>query len=170
MADDFSIRNMEQSDWETVSRIYQQGMDTNKATFETECPSWELFNESHSMECRLVILLDNDVIGWAALSPVSDRCIYTGVADISIYIENQHTGKGAGTALMQALIQQSEKAGYWTLQSGIMSDNTQSVKLHEKCGFRLVGFRERIGKDRFGIWRDTLLFERRTANELPECN
>lgn len=157
----YRIREMQQGDWERVSGIYQQGMDTNLATFQTECPTYEEFDQSHMKQCRFVIIDGNSIVGWAALSPVSSRCVYRGVAEVSIYIHDSYKGKKIGTQLLNFLSEQSEKDGIWTLQSGIMADNTASIHLHEKCGFRQVGFRERIGKDRFGQWRNTVLMERR---------
>ena len=157
-----TIRTMNKDDWESVSRIYQQGMDTNLATFETVCPTYEAFDASHIADCRYVIVHGDKVAGWAALSPVSSRCVYGGVAEVSIYIDDARKGKGAGTQLLQYLTEQSEQAGYWTLQAGIMQDNEASIRLHEKCGFRMVGYREMIGQDRFGVWRNTVLMERRS--------
>lgn len=157
----YRIREMQQGDWEQVSGIYQQGMDTNLATFQTECPTYEEFDQSHMKQCRFVIIDGEFIVGWAALSPVSSRCVYHGVAEVSIYIHDSYKGKKIGTQLLNFLSEQSEKDGIWTLQSGIMADNTASIHLHEKCGFRQVGFRERIGKDRFGQWRNTVLMERR---------
>ena len=156
---------MSESDWPDVGRIYQAGMDTNMATFQTECPSWQEWNASHLDDCRIVVLSGNTVAGWAALTAVSGRCVYAGVAEVSIYIDPDLQGKGAGTSLLNALIQESEKQGYWTLQSGILQENLASIRLHERCGFRMVGYRERIGKDRFGIWRNTVLMERRGPSD-----
>lgn len=157
----YRIREMQKGDWEQVSKIYQQGMDTNLATFQTECPTYEEFDQSHMKQCRFVIIDGNSIVGWAALSPVSSRCVYRGVAEVSIYIHDSYRGRKIGTQLLSFLSEQSEKDGIWTLQSGIMADNIASIHLHEKCGFRQVGFRERIGKDRFGQWRNTVLMERR---------
>lgn len=164
----FQIREMSKSDWEKVSYIYQQGMDTNIATFETKCPAFEAFDDSHTADCRYVITDSDVVIGWAALSPVSSRCVYGGVVEHSIYIDEKFKGKGAGTQLLLYLIEQSEQAGYWTLQAGIMQDNPASIRLHEKCGFRMVGYREKIGKDRYGQWRNTVVMEKRS--EQPQFN
>lgn len=159
----YRIREMQKGDWEQVSKIYQQGMDTNLATFQTECPAYEEFDQTHMKQCRFVIIDGNFIVGWTALSPVSSRCVYRGVAEVSIYIHDSYRSRKIGTQLLNFLSEQSEKDGIWTLQSGIMEDNTASIHLHEKCGFRLVGFRERIGKDRFGQWRNTVLMERRTT-------
>jgi phosphinothricin acetyltransferase len=162
--DEMTIRAMLPDDWSAVARIYQQGMDTNRATFQTECPSWQDWNAAHLERCRLVILLGGEVAGWAALSRVSSRSVYAGVAELSIYIDETARGKGAGKALMNALITDSEAAGFWTLQSGILEDNTASIALHTSSGFRMVGYRERIAQDRFGVWRNTVLMERRSGS------
>ena len=162
---EFEIRALSEADWPDVSRIYQLGMDTNRATFQSECPSWEDWNRSHLQPCRLVIAKDGNVLGWAALTAVSGRCVYAGVAEVSIYIDPAAQGQGVGTKLLHALIENSEQEGFWTLQSGIMQDNEPSIRLHERCGFRMVGYRERIGKDRFGTWRNTVLVERRSNSD-----
>ena len=162
---DFEIRALTEADWPDVSRIYQLGMDTNRATFQSECPSWDEWNRSHLAPCRLVIAKDGVVLGWAALTAVSGRCVYAGVAEVSIYIDPDAQGKGVGTQLLNALIVNSELEGFWTLQSGIMQDNEPSIRLHARCGFRMVGYRERIGKDRFGVWRNTVLMERRSSSD-----
>ena len=137
-----SIRSMTAEDWPAVARIYQEGMDTNLATFQTECPSWEEWNAAHLPKCRLVAVVDDAVAGWAALSAVSSRCVYAGVAEVSIYIGAVARGMGVGKVLLTALISTSEEAGFWTLQSGIMENNTASIALHMRCGFRRVGYRE----------------------------
>lgn len=160
------MREMTKDDWPRVEAIYQSGMDTNIATFETACPTYETFNTSHICDCRFVITENSLVIGWAALTSVSNRCVYGGVAEVSIYVDEQYKGKGGGTQLLTYLIEMSEQAGYWTLQAGIMQDNAASVRLHEKCGFRLVGYREKIGKDRHGQWRNTVLMEKRSKNDM----
>ena len=160
-----SIRSMTPEDWPAVARIYQEGMDTNLATFQTECPSWEEWNAAHLQQCRLVAVVDDVVAGWAALSPYSSRSVYSGVAHLSIYIGQEARGVGVGKALLTAMIAASEEAGFWTLQSGIMENNTASIALHSSCGFRLVGYREKIGQDRNGVWRNTLLIERRSARD-----
>lgn len=159
-----SIRSMTASDWEAVSRIYQDGMDTNLATFQSECPSYAQWDASHLRKCRLVALdTEGRVLGWAALSPVSARSVYTGVAEVSIYVSADEKGKGIGAKLLLALTDVSEREGLWTLQSGIMANNAASIRLHEKCGYRIVGYREGIGCDRNGVWRDTVLMERRST-------
>ena len=163
--EDYLIRGMQEADWPDVWRIYQQGMDTNLATFETKCPAWEQWDASHEQRCRLVVTRGDEVHGFAALSAVSVRCVYAGVAEISIYIDEACRGQGLGKALLRQLIGCSEENGFWTLQSGIMQENAASVSLHESCGFRRVGCRERIGRDRYGVWRNTILMERRSAND-----
>jgi phosphinothricin acetyltransferase len=165
-----NIRPMQSSDWIEVSKIYLEGQGTNLATFQSGCPPYEDWDSSHIKECRLVIENDGVIVGWCALSPVSSRCVYGGVAELSIYISAEHRGKGFGEILLNALVKSSENAGFWTLQSGIMQDNTASIKLHEKCGFRMVGYRERVGKDKFGVWRNTVLMERRAIPDEPKQN
>lgn len=159
----YQIRKMSESDWPEVSRIYQEGIDTNLATFQSECPGWDEWNASHLKDCRLVITEDGRILGWAALTAVSGRCVYAGVAEVSIYISQGRRGHGAGRALLPELVRCSEKSGFWTLQSGILQDNAASIRLHESCGFRMVGYREKIGRDRFGTWRNTVLMEKRSG-------
>ncbi|MBT2739961.1 GNAT family N-acetyltransferase [Bacillus sp. ISL-77] len=152
---------MEQDDWGQVREIYLEGIATGNATFQKEAPSWEEWDSGHVKECRLVALLEDKVLGWAALTPVSGRCVYSGVAEVSIYVSQSNNGKGIGSRLLNSLIEQSEQNGFWTLQSGIFPENVASLKLHSKHGFREVGRRERIGK-MDGVWRDTILLERRS--------
>lgn len=167
---EYPIREMLDSDWPEVSRIYQEGMDTNLSTFQTECPAWETWNASHLKVCRIVATDGGKAVGWAALTAVSSRCVYAGVAEVSIYIGKELQGRGIGKALLMELIRMSEENGFWTLQSGILQENTASLRLHERCGFRLVGCRERIGRDRFGKWRSTLLMERRSPDARFGCD
>ena len=162
---DCNIRPMEPADWMAVSKIYSDGLKTNIATFQADCPTYEEWDSSHIKSCRLVIEDAGAIVGWCALSSVSSRCVYGGVAELSIYISENHRGKGFGKSLLNALNTESEKAGFWTLQSGIMQDNLASIRLHERCGFRMVGYRERIGMDRFGVWRNTVLMERRIVSD-----
>lgn len=150
-----------EKDFSQVMAIYQQGINTGLATFEKEVTTWESWNKSHIQACRLAIVDDSMMAGWAALTAVSGRCVYAGVAELSIYIAQQYRNLGVGTKLLNELITQSEEAGFWTLQSGIFADNTASIELHKKCGFRVVGFREKIGQLN-GIWKDTILMERRS--------
>jgi phosphinothricin acetyltransferase len=155
------IKEMQAGDWQAVSRIYAEGINTGFATFEKEIPSYDKWDTAHLEQCRLVAFQENEVVGWAALSPVSSRCVYGGVAEVSVYVSKDHWGKGVGKQLLLSLIDASEKAGFWTLQSGIFPENQASIQLHENCGFRLLGKRERIGK-LDGIWKDNVLFERRS--------
>jgi phosphinothricin acetyltransferase len=147
--------------WPAVKTIYEQGIATGQATFQTSAPTWEEWNTSHLDHSRLVALEDEEVIGWAALTPVSGRCVYAGVAEVSIYIAPAHRGKKIGEILLKALVDSSEKHNIWTLQAGLFSENPASLKIHENSGFRIVGYREKIGRQN-GVWRDTLLLERRS--------
>lgn len=157
------IRDMQASDWSRISNIYQQGLDTNIATFECCCPDYENWDASHIRESRIVAVIDEKVVGWAALTPVSNRCVYAGVAEVSVYIDNDYKNRGIGFKLLERLCSLAEDNGIWTLQSGIMQDNVPSIRLHKKVGFRMVGYREKIGKDKFGKWRNTVLMEKRSA-------
>jgi L-amino acid N-acyltransferase YncA len=159
---DFVIDSLQPSDWESVHAIYIEGMATGNATFETEAPSWEKWDRAHLPFGRLAARREAAVIGWAALSPVSDRCCYAGVAEASVYVGSRDRGKGIGKVLLQSLITVSEKAGIWTLQAGIFPENMASIGLVRKCGFREVGRRERLGT-LDGKWRDVLLLERRSS-------
>ena len=144
----------------SVARIFEDGIRTGEATFETAAPSWEEWDAAHT-EHRLVAELDGAVVGWAALSPVSERCCYGGVAESSAYVAEEVRGRGVGRELLEELIRRSEAAGIWTLQAGIFPENKPSLRLHLVCGFRLVGVRERLGELN-GVWRDVLLLERRS--------
>ena len=152
---------MEKADWPAVSDIYTQGIATGYATFETDVPSFEVWDQNHLANCRLVAEREGEIAGWAALSPVSGRCVYGGVAEVSVYVGTEFHGLGIGKVLMQHLILESEKTGLWTLQSGIFPENVGSIKLHEKVGFRKIGYREKVGKYQ-GAWKDNLIFERRS--------
>ena len=155
------IRPLSADDYPQVKAIYMDGIATGHATFETQAPAWEGWDEKFVKVCRLVAEADGVVLGWAGLSPVSDRCVYGGVAEVAVYVAEDARGKGIGTLLLDSLVKASEEAGYWTLQAGIFPENVGSVKVHEKCGFRVIGTRERLGKmgDR---WRDVLILERRS--------
>jgi phosphinothricin acetyltransferase len=157
-----AIDSMGPTDWEEVRRIYLEGIATGNATFETSAPSWEHWDSSHLREARLVARDDKKLLGWCALSKVSDRCVYAGVAEVSIYIAESARGRGVGRRLLEALIERSEAAGIWTLQAGIFPENESSVAVHKKCGFRVVGTRERLGQ-LAGRWRDVMLLERRSG-------
>lgn len=155
------FRKLEKEDWPQVSSIYQQGLLTENATFEVDAPNWADWHNVHLLTCRFVAELDNEIIGWSALSPVSSRCVYSGVAEVSVYVLNHFSGQRIGTKLLDQLIRESEDNGIWTLQAGIFPENAGSLRIHEKLGFRKVGYREKIGKLK-GIWRDTVLLERRS--------
>lgn len=155
------IRNLLTSDWEHVRLIYEKGISTGNATFQTTAPSWDDWNNSHLESCRIVSEGDGAITGWAALTPVSSRCVYAGVAEVSVYVDPEHSGKGIGLALLNRLVNLSETEGIWTLQAGIFPENTASLRIHEKAGFRILGVREKIGRQ-YGIWRDTVLLERRS--------
>lgn len=158
---DMEIRKLIAEDWQEVKLIYQKGIDTGNATFQTSAPSWEDWNISHLTSCRIVAENDGHIIGWAALTPVSSRCVYAGVAEVSVYVDPEHSGKGIGLILLNELVKQSEAEGIWTLQAGIFPENTASLRIHEKAGFRILGIREKIGKQN-GIWRNTAFLERRS--------
>ncbi|WP_069658577.1 GNAT family N-acetyltransferase [Arcticibacter eurypsychrophilus] len=155
------IRELVVQDWPQVREIYMQGILTGNATFQKIAPTWEEWDSSHLSTCRLVALKDNTITGWAALSPVSSRCVYGGVAEVSIYVSSAFSRQGIGKLLMNQLIADSEKQGIWTLQSGIFPENTASIELHKKTGFREVGYREKIGQMN-GVWRNSMLLERRS--------
>jgi L-amino acid N-acyltransferase YncA len=155
---------MTSDDWPNVRAIYLEGIATGNATFETDAPSWEAWDRAHVADLRLVARdADGSVLGWVAVTPVSGRCVYAGVADLSVYVSAAARGRGVGRTLLTALIQSSERAGIWTLQAGIFPENAPSLALHRACGFRDVGRRERIGK-MDGVWRDVLLLERRSGS------
>lgn len=156
-----SIRELRPEDWPAVRAIYEEGIRGGDATFETETPTWELWDAAHS-ELRLVAERDGSVVGWAALSPASGRCCYRGVGEVSVYVAEDARGTGLGRALLELLVERSEQAGYWTLTAGVFPENEASIRLHKSCGFREVGVRERLGELR-GIWRDVVLLERRST-------
>ncbi len=166
-----NIRPMRESDAAAVLAIYAEGIATGHATFEEAAPDWETWSAGHLADCRLVAEAggpgDGKVLGWAALSPVSGRCVYGGVAEVSVYVADAARGRRAGRRLLEALVAASEAAGLWTLQAGIFPENTASIALHEQCGFRVVGSRERLGRMSYGPlagqWRDVTLMERRSA-------
>jgi phosphinothricin acetyltransferase len=155
-----TIRELRPDDWPAVRAIYEEGIRGGDATFETETPSWERWDATHP-ELRLVAEGDGLVVGWAALSPVSDRCCYEGVGEVSVYVGEAARGAGVGRELLGALVERSERAGYWTLTASLFPENEGSIRLHKACGFREVGVRERLGELR-GVWRDVLLLERRS--------
>ena len=155
------IRKFEQNDFDSLKYIYQQGIDEGNATFETHAKAWDEWNDSMLQVCRLVAVENDRVVGWAALSPVSSRCVYAGVAEVSVYVADEARGKGVGQALLSKLVKESEKQGFWTLQAGIFPENKSSIALHRKNGFRILGVHEKLGK--MGEkWRDVVLLERRS--------
>lgn len=156
------IRAFKTEDWEAVDRIYAEGVDTDTAVFSKERPTWEEWDASHLKSCRLVAEDSGVVVGWTAISKVSNRCMDSGVAEGSVYVAAVFRGKGVGKALLKALIEVSEKDGLWMLQCQIIQENTASIRLCESCGFRMVGYRERINRDSNGIWHNLVLMERRS--------
>ncbi len=157
-----TIDAMTAGDWPAVRAIYEEGIATGLGTFETAAPSWDDWNAGRLPHSRLVVRDQGEVIAWAALSPVSKRACYAGVAEVGIYVAASSRGKGVGRKLLEALIDSAEAHGIWTLQGSTFSENAGSIAVQERCGFRVVGRRERIGK-RDGAWRDTVLLERRSA-------
>lgn len=155
---------MAAKDWPAVARIYRAGIDAGNATFEAEVPTWESWRSARLAEpCLVARDGRGEAIGWAALTAASARAVYAGVAEVSIYVDPAHAGRGVGRALLSALVEASERAGIWTLRAGIFPENEASIALHERCGFRLVGTHERIGRMPDGRWRDVILYERRSA-------
>ena len=165
---EFQVNKMSPVDWEQVRTIYREGIDTGNATFESEAPNWDSWNLSHMKECRLVVKAGKIVAGWAALSPASGRCVYSGVAEVSVYVADKYRRLGIGGQLLMALIKASEEKGIWTLEAGIFPENSDSIRLHRRNGFREVGRREKLGKMTYGphkgIWRDVVLMERRSRS------
>jgi L-amino acid N-acyltransferase YncA len=155
------IRPLTEEDWESVRLIYLDGIGTGQATFESVAPSWAEWDRAHLLAPRLVGTLGEAVTGWAALSPASARPVYGGVAEVSVYVSKDSRGQGIGKALLETLVEQSERNGIWTVQASVFPENVASLALHKACGFREVGTRERIGCMN-GTWRDTILLERRS--------
>ena len=149
------------ADWEAVKQIYEEGIATGNATFQQQAPNWEEWNNDHLSHSRIIAKEDGTILGWAALTGVSGRCVYAGVAEVSVYVSDKARGKGVGKKLLQKLIEESEANNIWTLQAGIFPENIASIKIHNASGFRTLGVRERIGHMN-GIWRDTVLMERRS--------
>ena len=165
---EYCIDEMNENDWTQVQSIYQKGISTGHATFETNVPEWQIWDTTHMTDCRLVARSGQNILGWAALSTAYSRCIYSGVAEVSVYVDPKYQRKGVGSNLLTALIKTSEKKGIWTLQAGIFPENQASLELHKRHGFREVGRREKLGKMNFGpligFWRDVLLLERRSKS------
>ena len=157
------IVKMTVEQWPQVKAIYENGIATGQATFQTSAPEWEEWDKAHVETCRLVAIDDDRVIGWAALTPVSGRCVYAGVGEVSVYIDECARGKGVGKELLKELIHVSELHNFWTLQAGIFPENIASIKIHQSNGFSIIGKREKIGQMN-GVWRDTVLLEKRSTN------
>jgi len=159
---DIKIDTMQDADWATVALILREGIATGDARFENTVPAWEEFDRAHLKPCRLVAKSDDGVVAWFVLGAVSPRQVYAGVAEVSIYVRAAARGQGVGRTLLEAGVAASEEAGFWTLQAGIFPENTASLALHQECGFRTVGLRERMGQ-MSGRWRDVILMERRST-------
>ncbi len=157
------IRKMEPSDWNRVREIYERALLPGHSTFNTVCPEYEEWDRNHIKECRYVAVKDGLVIGWTAISPTSTREAYRGVVEESVYVDEAFQGQGVGAQLLNTLCEESRKQGYWCLYASVFSINSPSIALHKKCGFREVGYRERIAKDRFGNWQNTTIFEKRLS-------
>lgn len=156
----YQIDTLQKTDWVEVQQIFEAGLATGNATLETDIPSWVAWDEGHLPFGRFVARL-GQVIGWAALTAVSHRCVYEGVAEVSVYVAKGYWGQGVGRTLLNELIRSSEQNGIWTLQAHILAENLASISLHHKCGFKTVGKREKLGQ-RHGVWRDVMLLERRS--------
>lgn len=159
------IREMKEEDWEDMMKIYSQSLAKGDVTFRTDAPSYEEWDAGHIKECRFVCEKDGKVVGYTMIAPTSSRDSYRGVVEMSIFVDDAYLRQGIGTALLTKLCEESEKFGYWTLYSAIFSVNVASIELHKKCGFRVVGYREKIAKDRFGNWQSTTIMERRNGIE-----
>lgn len=157
-----ATRTLTAADYPVVCRIYEQGIAFGNATYETESPTWQRWDASHLSICRVVVTVDDVVAGFSVLSPTSPRKVFSGVCEVSIYLDEAYRHQGLGTILLTTLIAESEAHGIWMLTAGIFPENAASLALHQKCGFRIVGRRERIGKHQNGTWRDILLLERRS--------
>jgi L-amino acid N-acyltransferase YncA len=157
-----TISDLRPEHWPGVARIYTEGIATGNATFETEVPNWEAWDAAHLANHRFVALDGDRVAGWVAISPVSDRCVYGGVVENSVYVSREDQGRGIGRALLQRLIDTTEAAGIWTIQTGIFPENEASIRLHERVGFTIVGRRSKLG-NLHGVWRDVCLMERRSS-------
>jgi phosphinothricin acetyltransferase len=158
---DITIDGMHARDWSMVETIYRQGIATGHATFEATVPDWREWDSRHLSACRFIARCGDQVVGWAALSPASNREVYRGVAEVSVYVAASARGQGIGRRLLRTLVEESERAGFWTLQAGIFPENQASIGLHAACGFRTVGRRDRLGQMK-GVWRDVILMERRS--------
>jgi L-amino acid N-acyltransferase YncA len=156
------LRPLLPDDWESVREIFLEGIASGHATFETEAPEWSKWNRAHVPTCRIVAEVNESIVGWAALSRVSARTVYRGVGEVSVYVAERARGMGVGEELLRKLIEESEYSEFWTLQASVFPENAASIAVHERCGFRIVGRRNRIGCLN-GVWRDSLLLERRSS-------
>lgn len=159
---DFTIDEMQPTDWPQVASIYLEGIRTGMATFQSDVPTWDEWDQDHCEACRLVARSGDTILGWAALTPVSSRCVYAGIVEASVYISNAYRRQGVGTTLLTKLIRRSEEAGYWSVQGEIVKENIPSREFCRKCGFREIGIRERFGQMPDGQWHDVVLMERRS--------
>lgn len=155
------IRIMKETDWNDMVSIYRQSLEKGNVTFTTDCPTYNEWDSAHIKECRYVFEDNGHVLGYTMIAPTSKREPYHGVVELSIFVDNKHLRQGIGRKLLTTLCEETEKAGYWTLYSAIFSVNQASIELHKKCGFRVIGTRENIAKDRFGKWQSTTIMERR---------
>jgi L-amino acid N-acyltransferase YncA len=157
----YSFQTLLHLHWPQVRSVYLEGIATGQATFQQDAPEWDQWDQAHLPHSRIVMVKESEVVGWAALIPVSSRTVYRGVAEVSIYIGERYRGNSLGFQLLKELMHQSEENGIWTLQSSIFPENEASIHIHEKCGFRIIGRREKIGQQN-GTWRDTIMMERRS--------
>ncbi len=155
------IRNMEKNDWVYIEKIYSYAIEEVESTFKAVCPTYMEFDTDHHQNCRYVACVNNEVVGFLTLMPTSTNVIYSGVAEVSVYIDVKYRGKGIGYKLMKQMLLNANKFGYWSIYSAIFSNNEGSIKLHEKCGYRLIGYKEKLAKDKLNRWRDVSLFEYR---------
>lgn len=162
---DFIIRDMMPEDWPEVLEIFSQGVATNMAVFDVECPTFDEWDRNHRKQCRIVAEDDLEVVAWTALKPVSDKEYFAGVAELSVYVDYDHQHQGLGTALVKKAAEQSVREGYWSILAYVLEENLAALRLFEQCGFRKVGFLERPGKDRFGVWRSVAVFELRVQTD-----
>lgn len=160
--DNYIIREMKKEDWESIKEIYSQALLEGKSTFNKDLPTYQEWDKNHLQDCRYVVERNESIIAWCSLAATSSREVYRGVVEVSIYVHQQYRGKGVGKKLLTHLCIESEKKGYWTLYSGILANNIESRKLHLNCGFREIGYREKIAKNIFGEWQDTVIYEKRS--------
>ncbi len=165
MSNENNIREMLSTDWGRIEFIYRQSLKKGNATFTSECPTYEMWDAGHHKDCRFVYEENNLVVGYVVISPTSAKPHYRGVVEVSVYVDENYLHKGIGTKLLNCLCEEADKLGYWTLYSSIFEDNIASIELHKKCGFRVIGYREKIAKDIFGEWQSTIIMERRNGVE-----